>query len=127
MTDRLTKFAQDFINWREGPEAPEVLFEEGAKLINQAREIVKTDNRQERLEAISDELTNIANSYAGEATGTAACELHGAAGRVWNAVRMLKDGITLEDKVKLAEEWCDKQPFPMNERQREFVTHLLTK
>ena len=85
------------------------------------------DKRIERLEAMRDEIGDIANTFAGDVTGTAAAELHGAAGRISNAVRMLTEGITLDDKVTLAEEWCDKQSFPMSPSQRLMVTQLLAK
>ena len=86
-----------------------------------------TKSRPERLEAIRDELFEIANSYAGDKTGNVAVELHSASHRITNAMRMLTDGITLDDKVKQAEEWCNNQKFPMSPAQRHMVTSLLAR
>lgn len=67
------------------------------------------DKRITRLKEIVTELHNIANSYAGDKTGTAAASLHGAGGRVANGVRMLETGITLEDKKDVLREHFKNQ------------------
>jgi hypothetical protein len=51
-----------------------------------------------RLKEISAELHTLANSLAGDTTGTVAATLHGAVGIINNAARMLETGITAEDK-----------------------------
>lgn len=62
-----------------------------------------------RLTEISDELFTIANSLAGNETGIAAASLHGASGRVNNVVRMLKTGITMDDRKAVLREHFKNQ------------------
>lgn len=42
----LVKWAKDFIAWRNGPEGPEVLFSEGAKLLKRAQDIVSRNKNK---------------------------------------------------------------------------------
>ena len=68
-------------------------------------------DRIERLKKISDELFTLANSFAGEKTGTAAGEIHKSCGTLSNAVRMLENGITLEDKRKQMLDWLREKSW----------------
>ena len=68
------------------------------------------DKRIERLEEMQSELFDLANSFAGEQTGTVAAELHESCNRISNSIRMLKEGITPADERKMLGEWFAKQP-----------------
>lgn len=77
------------------------------------------NDKIKRLKEISDELFTIANSLAGDETGTAAATLHGASGRVSNVIRMLKTGITDDDKRDVLREHFKNQPFNQNKSAEE--------
>lgn len=81
----------------------------------------------QRLTELQEELGNIANSFAGNVTGPIAFELHAAAGRVFEAQRMMKEGITTADTDRQAEEWCDKQMMPLGLAEREIIKSFLRK
>ena len=68
------------------------------------------DIRIEKLNEIHHELFELANSYAGDTTGTVAGNLHNAADRVADCIRMLEEGITTEDSAKLMTEWLLGKP-----------------
>lgn len=55
---------------------------------------------ENRLDAIRHEVFDLANSLAGEETGTIAGELHQACNYMSNALRMMKEGITAFDTAK---------------------------
>jgi hypothetical protein len=67
------------------------------------------DKRIARLTEIQEELHNIANSYAGDVTGVVAVELHTVACGIFNTLRMLKTGITEEDKKIQMTNWIEKK------------------
>ncbi len=77
------------------------------------------DKRLIRLKEIVTELHNIANSFAGEKTGTAAASLHGAGGRVANGIRMLETGITPEDRKDVLREHFKNQIMNQNKSAEE--------
>lgn len=78
-----------------------------------------------RLEQISDELFEIANSMAGDKTGIIAVNLHQATGKINNAIRMANEGITKTDSDKVADEWCDNLKMPVSPEQRKLIKSLL--
>jgi len=67
------------------------------------------DKKIERLKKIAEELHTLANSFAGDVTGTAAAALHGAGSKVLNGVRMLETGITEDDKRDVLREHFKNQ------------------
>jgi hypothetical protein len=67
------------------------------------------DKRIIRLKELASELHDIANSFAGDKTGTAAAALHGAGGKVLNGVRMLETGITDDDHKDVLREHFKNQ------------------
>jgi hypothetical protein len=75
---------------------------------------IMNDKRITRLNEILNELHDIANSFAGDETGVVAVELHYSSNRIANALRMLEDGITPEDKHKQLVEWLSDKPELMN-------------
>lgn len=83
------------------------------------------DIRIERLKKIVDELHDIANSFAGDKTGTAAATLHGATGRIMNGIRMLETGITLEDKKEVLREHFKNQLFNKHKSPEEIEALVL--
>lgn len=68
------------------------------------------DKRVEQLTKLRSELFDLANSFAGDETGTVASELHESCNRITNSLRMLKEGITPADERKLLGEWLANQP-----------------
>lgn len=85
------------------------------------------DKRIERLKEINRELHDIANSFAGNVTGTAAASLHGAGGRVVNVIRMLETGITADDKKDVLREHFKNSIFnkdKSSEEIEELVEHF---
>lgn len=68
------------------------------------------ETRLTRLEAIASEIQDLANSFAGDVTCTAAAELHVAANKVHNAMRMIRTGSTPEDETKMWAEWFLNHP-----------------
>lgn len=68
------------------------------------------DQREKRLQEISNELHDIANSYAGDETGIVAVRLHGASGQISDCLRMLESGINSSDKLSVIQDWLSKQP-----------------
>lgn len=77
------------------------------------------DKRLIRLKEIVTELHDIANSFAGDKTGTAAASLHVSGGRVANGIRMLETGITLEDRKEVLREHFKGQLINMNKTPEE--------
>ena len=77
------------------------------------------DKRLIRLKEIVNELHDIANSFAGDKTGTAAAALHGASGKVLNGVRMLETGITDEDRKDVLREHFKNQLINKNKTPEE--------
>ncbi len=68
------------------------------------------DNSIKRLNELYSEIFDIANSYAGDETGTVAGTLHNSANKIADAIRMLENGITEEDDHKLMTEWLMGKP-----------------
>ena len=68
------------------------------------------NNSVERLTELRNEIFDIANSYAGDKTGTVAGTLHGAANKIAESIRMLEEGITEADEQKLMTEWLMGKP-----------------
>lgn len=81
----------------------------------------------EELDELHSILFDTANEFAIAKQGTVAVSLHQAANYVGTAIRMLKEGVSILDKVQQANDWCDRQPFPMSEHQREAVIALIAK
>ena len=83
------------------------------------------DKRIIRLKELASELHDIANSFAGDKTGTAAAALHGAGGKVLNGIRMLETGITLEDKKEVLREHFKNQLINKNKTAEEIEALVL--
>lgn len=81
----------------------------------------------EELDELHSILFDAANEFAIAKQGTVAVSLHQAANYVVTAIRMLKEGASILDKVQQASEWCDRQPIPMSESQRELIVALMAK
>lgn len=68
------------------------------------------NKRIKRLKAISEELFTMANSFAGNNTGTAAVELHRVTNTLNNAIRILTEGPTTDDKKSQIREHLRQSP-----------------
>jgi hypothetical protein len=71
------------------------------------------DKRLARLKELSSEIGDIANSFAGNVTGAIAFELHSANNRMFNAIKMLENGIPKGTDERQMAEWFASQPLLM--------------
>lgn len=84
------------------------------------------DKRISRLEEISEELFTIANSFGGNVTGTGAVELHRTNNRLRNAIRILTEGPTPEDKKsQIREHLTNNNPLKHSPAEIELMVERL--
>jgi len=62
----------------------------------------------QRLQELRSELFDIANSLAGDKTGTVACELHESANCILRSIKMLENGVTPEDNYRVMTNWMSR-------------------
>jgi hypothetical protein len=71
------------------------------------------DKRLARIKEIRDELFDMANSFAGDKTGTVAVELHSVCNKMGRDIQMIENGIKPEDNTRQVTEWFANNPTLM--------------